>query len=96
MITQQVAAYLIKKMDAAVKSLNSKVVDKTDELFKYYLASKSKKAPADVISDELVNNEAIVEAFRWRAADLVSTSNKIGIYNLTVFLELSSVLRKGC
>lgn len=72
MITQQVASYLIKKMETAVEKPNSKVVDKTDELFKHYLSTKDRKTPADVVVNGNINNAAIVEAFRWRAADLVS------------------------
>lgn len=74
MITQQVASYLIKKMETAVKSPNGKAEDKTDELFKYYLANKEKKRPADVVLNGKIDNAAIVEAFRWRAAELVSKS----------------------
>jgi acyl-CoA oxidase len=70
MITQQVAAYLIKKMQAAIKKPDGKAEDKTDELFKHYLSTKGRRAPADVISNGIIDNEAIVEAFRWRAADL--------------------------
>jgi acyl-CoA oxidase len=72
MITQQVASYLIKKMETAVKKPASKVEDKTDELFKHYLSTKDQKKPADVIVNGTIDNAAIVEAFRWRAADLVS------------------------
>lgn len=71
MITQQVASYLIKKMETAVKNPNGKAADKTDELFKYYLANKSNKRPADVINNGQIDNAAIAEAFRWRAAELV-------------------------
>jgi hypothetical protein len=72
MITQQVASYLIKKMETAIKKPNEKAADKTDELFKYYLATKSKKTSADIIVNGTIDNAAIVEAFRWRAAELVS------------------------
>ena len=71
MITQQVASYLIKKMETAIKKPHGGAEDKTDELFKYYLANKNKKTPADVIVDGNIDNAAIVEAFRWRAAELV-------------------------
>lgn len=74
MITQQVASYLIKKMESAVKNPTGKGADKTDELFKSYLASKNDKRPSDVILNGHINNSAIVDAFRWRAAELVSRS----------------------
>ena len=71
MITQQVASYLIKKMDATVKNSNNHSTDQTDKLFKRYLISKNKKSPADVVIGGQIDNNAIAEAFRWRAADLV-------------------------
>jgi acyl-CoA oxidase len=74
MITQQVASYLIKKMETAIKKPHERVADKTDELFKYYLATKDKKRPADIIVNGKINNAAIAEAFRWRAAELVGSS----------------------
>jgi acyl-CoA oxidase len=71
MITQQVASYLIKKMTNAVQNSSKKSADPTDDLFKQYLSERSRKLPQDVIDNSRVNNDAIVEAFRWRAADLV-------------------------
>jgi acyl-CoA oxidase len=71
MITQQVASYLIKKMMNAVQNPSKQSADPTDDLFKQYLSERSRKSPQDVISNGRINNDAIVEAFRWRAADLV-------------------------
>lgn len=70
MITQQVASYLIKKMDAAVQRGNKQGSDTTDELFQSYLAARNQKSPANVLVSGRVDNDAVVEAFRWRAADL--------------------------
>jgi acyl-CoA oxidase len=91
MITQQVASYLIKKMEAAIKKPGDKATDETDELFKSYLALKSDRRSSDVITDGRINNETIVEAFRWRAADLVSMSNVTVFYRLTAAPELPSL-----
>jgi acyl-CoA oxidase len=73
MITQQVASYLIKKMTNAIQDSSKKPADPTDELFKQYLSKRNRKSPQDVIVNGRINNDAIVEAFRWRAADLVCT-----------------------
>jgi acyl-CoA oxidase len=71
MITQQVASYLIKKMTTAVQNPSTKSADLTDDLFKQFLSERSRKSPQDVISHGQINNDAIVEAFKWRAANLV-------------------------
>jgi acyl-CoA oxidase len=77
MITQQVAAYLIKKMTAAVKNPSKAAEDPTDELFKFYLSERSRNAPRDIICDGEVASGSVVDAFRWRAADLVRTSDVV-------------------
>lgn len=68
MITQQVAAYLIKKTTAAVNHPDSPAVDGTDKILKQYLQSRQKSAESDVLS----NDQAIVDAFQRRMADMVS------------------------
>ncbi|KAH7389471.1 hypothetical protein DE146DRAFT_163900 [Phaeosphaeria sp. MPI-PUGE-AT-0046c] len=70
MITQQVAAYLIKKMSEAVKHPNTAPKDPTDELFQYYLKNKDHRIPQTVMKDGRIDDQAIVEIFQWRAADL--------------------------
>ncbi|KIW05444.1 uncharacterized protein PV09_03333 [Verruconis gallopava] len=70
MITQQVASYLIKKMEAAVNTPSAPATDKTDELFKMYLSTRDNRTPVCVLSQGSISNEAIMEAFRWRAAVL--------------------------
>ncbi|OCL13700.1 acyl-CoA oxidase [Glonium stellatum] len=70
MITQQVAAYLIKKMTSAVEKQGTLPIDATDALFQNYLEERSRKSPVDVIRGNEMDDNAIVEAFKWRAADL--------------------------
>ncbi|KAF2833666.1 acyl-CoA oxidase [Ophiobolus disseminans] len=72
MISQQVAAYLIKKMTGSVKDPDTVPKDPTDtdELFQFYLANRSHRIPQTVLKDGVVNDEAVVEVFQWRAADL--------------------------
>jgi acyl-CoA oxidase len=70
MITQQVAAYLIKKMTDAVNNPSAAPKDPTDELFQFYLKNKGHRIPQTVMKDRQVNDQAIVEIFQWRAADL--------------------------
>jgi acyl-CoA oxidase len=68
MITQQAASFLIKKMTAATTA-NFTAKDRTDELFAWYLSGS--KPYAKIVQRGKISNEAIVTAFRWRAAELV-------------------------
>jgi hypothetical protein len=68
MITQQAASFLIKKMTAAT-SAKFTAKDRTDELFSWYL--RGTRPQAKVVNGATISNEAIVTAFRWRAAELV-------------------------
>jgi acyl-CoA oxidase len=70
MITQQVAAYLIKKMTDAIKDPNAAPKDPTDELFQYYLKNRGHRIPQTVVKGGKFDDQAIVEIFQWRAADL--------------------------
>lgn len=70
MITQQVAAYLIKKMTNAVQKPNTPTRDLTDELFHFYLQNRGQRIPQSVVKDDEVDDQATVEVFQWRAADL--------------------------
>lgn len=81
MITQQVASYLIKKMEAATKGSSKQVGDETDKLFKTYLSSKGSKTAADVIKNGDIDNDAIVGSFRWRAAELSYQAYEARIVN---------------
>ena len=65
MITQQVAAYLIKKMQSCVE-------DPTEELFRHYLKNKDHRIPqtyCDSTSGGILDAN-IVSIFQWRAAAL--------------------------
>ncbi|KAJ8109125.1 hypothetical protein OPT61_g7687 [Boeremia exigua] len=76
MITQQVAAYLIKKMQHCVESPDAVSKDPTDELFKYYLQNKDHRIPesyTDPTSGEL-DDASIISIFQWRAAALSYTA----------------------
>jgi acyl-CoA oxidase len=70
MITQQVAAYLIKKMTLAVNDPTAPPKDPTDQLFQYYLKNRDHRVPQDVVSNAEIDDQAIVDVFQWRAADL--------------------------
>jgi acyl-CoA oxidase len=74
MITQQVAAYLIKKMTTAVDSLASPATDKTDAVFKEFVRNRGNgfsKAGLDV----LASDRDVVQSFELRAAALVSVNS---------------------
>lgn len=71
MITQQVAAYLIKKMTAAVAASTSAAVDSTDMNLKHYLKTREQHSDADILN----NGQAIVDAFQRRMADMVRWSH---------------------
>lgn len=70
MITQQVAAYLIKKMTQAVEDPDTPPKDPTDELFQFYLKNRTHRIPQTFLKDGSVNDQALVEIYQWRAADL--------------------------
>jgi acyl-CoA oxidase len=69
MITQQVAAYLIKKMTAAVESINTPSTDETDARFKEFIRVKRHAGSTPPIS--LSNDQDIVKSFELRATALV-------------------------
>lgn len=69
MITQQTASYIIKKVQAAIKTPSGKATDATDASIKELLTSRrlpEKRSTYNV----LASDAAIVGAFRRRAADL--------------------------
>ncbi|KAJ4365082.1 hypothetical protein N0V83_008699 [Neocucurbitaria cava] len=71
MITQQVAAYLIKKMTDNIANPDRPPKDPTDELFQFYLKNRGHRIPQSVVKDQkIVDDQNIVEIFQWRAADL--------------------------
>lgn len=71
MITQQVAAYLIKKMTAAVNSSNSPGVDEMDTRFKEFIRTRSASPQKAGSYDVLNNDRDIVRSFQLRATSLV-------------------------
>ncbi|KAF2736446.1 acyl-CoA oxidase [Polyplosphaeria fusca] len=70
MITQQVAAYLIKKMTEAVKDPSAPASDPTASLFQFYLANRDHRIPQSPVQGSATDDQAIVDVFQWRAADL--------------------------
>ncbi|KAG9186364.1 acyl-CoA oxidase [Alternaria panax] len=64
MITQQVAAYLIRKMADAIKDSSSTPKDPTDKLFQYYILNKDHRIPQNVSKDGVVDDRNIVEVFQ--------------------------------
>lgn len=72
MITQQVAAYLIKKMTAAAKSPNTPGADKTEAGFKDFIRNKQGATQRQSAHDVLNRDQDIVKSFELRATALVS------------------------
>ena len=76
MITQQAAAYLIKKATTAIESPDSNATDGTDKILKDYLKAQKYSDKVNKY-DVLHNDQAIVDAFERRAADLVRTLGRL-------------------
>lgn len=70
MITQQVAAHLIKKMGDAVKDPDAAPKGPTDELFRFFLENRTRRIPQTVVKEGVVDDQSIVDVFKWRAADV--------------------------
>ncbi|KAJ5103547.1 hypothetical protein N7532_004076 [Penicillium argentinense] len=70
MISQQVAAYLIKKMTTAVESSSSAAVDDTDALYKEFIRSRQGGATPPSDLSVLENDSNIVKSFELRATAL--------------------------
>jgi acyl-CoA oxidase len=75
MITQQVAAYLIKKMASAHESLDGGT-DETDALFREFIRRKKDTGSARLEYDILNNDRDIVRSFELRATCLVRTEHR--------------------
>jgi len=75
MITQQVAAYLIKKMTAAVDSPASTASDETDAIFKEFIINRGSRSFDAAERDMLTSDRDIVKSFELRATALVSANN---------------------
>lgn len=76
MITQQVAAYLIKKMQQCVERPDAASKDPTDELFKHYLQNKDHRIPESYFDPQSgqFDDASIVSVFQWRTAALSHTT----------------------
>ena len=71
MVFQQVASYLIKKMTVAVEKPTTESENAIDEIFNRYLKQRNNRKPREGIRpDGSISENAIVEAFEWRAATL--------------------------
>jgi len=81
MITQQVAAYLIKKMTAAAESPNTVGEDEIEELFKEFVRNKYNNRSARQEYRILNDDRDIVRSFKLRATSLVRQKKRTRIYN---------------
>lgn len=70
MITQQTAGYIIKKVEAAIKNPDGRATDATDANLKKFLKAKMYSDKGNKYNIFGKDDEAIVDAFRTRAADL--------------------------
>lgn len=71
MITQQVAAYLIKKTTECVQNAGAAPKDPTEDLLKDYLRGRAQHIPPSFLAaDGSIDDNALVQVFRWRAAAL--------------------------
>jgi acyl-CoA oxidase len=75
MITQQVAAYLIKRMTTAIESPIAPSDNDTDASFKELIRAKQGEFPSHCQYDILENDRDIVRSFQLRAATLVCPSS---------------------
>jgi acyl-CoA oxidase len=66
MITQQTAAYLIKRMAVAINQLGQKPTESVDSQFAQYLKCRSGNVRFDIFKDEW----ELVEVFKYRASHL--------------------------
>lgn len=89
MITQQVAAYLIKKMTEAIANPNAPPKDPTDELFHHYLHHRAHRTPQSLLlKDGTICDQALVDIFRWRAAHLSFQAYHARIVSKTPWTKL--------
>lgn len=90
MITQQVAAYLIKKMQQCVENPDAVSKDPTDELFKHYLQSKDHRIPDSYLNPTsgAIDDASIVSVFQWRAAALSYTAYQQRVIQKTSWTKM--------
>nr|KAK5447743.1 hypothetical protein LTR18_003324 [Exophiala xenobiotica] len=89
MITQQVAQYLIKKVNERSHSLKSQALNKTEEHLKDYLYSRIREPKFEVLED----NEAIVQAFNWPYSQAMLVSNFYGAISSSAMRSLEPTTR---
>lgn len=77
MITQQLAAYLIKKMAAAVESIDTTGEDEVDARFKAFISKRRQTRSSTSHSLNLRNDHDIVKGFEDRATILVGGPDSI-------------------
>ncbi|CAG8038847.1 unnamed protein product [Penicillium nalgiovense] len=77
MITQQVAAYVIKKMTAAVGSPDTPGVDETDARFKGFIRNKRRPGSERQTYNILNSDLDIVKSFELRATAMATQSESI-------------------
>ncbi|KAF3402953.1 Peroxisomal acyl-coenzyme A oxidase 1 [Talaromyces pinophilus] len=88
MITQQVALHAIKKMAAAVKSINKSGGDKTEIRYREYLREKQVSSGGQRYYDVLTSDSAIAEAFERRAISLVYHAYELRIVKKTPWTKI--------
>jgi acyl-CoA oxidase len=66
MITQQVASYLIKKMEGIAKDPTQSPKDRVDEIFKTHLVKK--RLNTNILRSGNIDVDAVVKVFEWRVA----------------------------
>jgi hypothetical protein len=75
MITQQVASYLIKKMETMAKDPTKSPKDRVDEIFKTHLEEKT--LSTHILRSGNIDVDAVVKAFEWRAAYQVRHNSNV-------------------
>lgn len=102
MITQQVAAYLIKKMTAAANSPDGIASDETDSIFKQFIRNRRSTKSDEAKRDMLTCDRDIVKSFELRATVLVSTKHGSGLFKsqnkdgLTVYTRHMKRMNNAC
>jgi acyl-CoA oxidase len=84
-------------MDSTIREPSKAPADSTDRIFQTYLGEKAQRLPKDIISGGIINNEAIVEAFQWRAADLVRLTRcirKLSFTESLLYRAIKHIMRE--
>ncbi|KAI2792798.1 hypothetical protein POX_b02841 [Penicillium oxalicum] len=94
MITQQLAAYLIKKMAAAVESIDTTGEDEVDARFKAFISKRRQTRSSTSHSLNLRNDHDIVKGFEDRATILVFEAYELRIIKKQKWNKLLIQLHK--